>query len=306
MPNNCYSSKDLASFRGQLRRDIADYIQSRSHGNIKYFDISEKHLHQESSQQNYPTNIKKLLSYMGKEELHLIIKLISIVESEETPHVMRDKIANIYKEMPKYFSFFFPIVNLSYKIQTLLVKYPREKILEIELENQDDFINSCNTKIKILTSEYQKNVQICENFSQKIQQLSTAESLDKTDILQQLNTEKLQCKEYRKIVTQQQNHLILLKQQNQTMLTENQLLKTEINTLSNLNQHLQDELKKLQHSYKELHQSYESCPIKTLNDLQQFKNSIVEEVIKQLNTNENAAVNLSKQPQGASLFTHNA
>lgn len=296
------STKDLTIFREQLRCAIASYVQSRTKKQIKYLQLREKVTQNTGSIQQSSPDSEKLNAYFGLREYQYLSRLIIATEHEVMPHDLRDKVMRIYQEMPKYFSFLFPIVDLSNKIDEVLVKFPRERLLEIELSEQKEQVQSCNTKIRHLTEEYHKSVKVCESLSQKIKAISSVENCEKVEINQQLQSAKSQCNEYDKVILEQQKNLLVLEQQNKNFAVENQTLTQQIEKLLKANQQLQESLQKLQTSYNNLRSNYESCPIKNKEDLEQFKQEILKEIYQRMPHSGAQEKNKSNIPQGPKLF----
>lgn len=298
-----YSTKNLVSFQVQLRKAIADYVQVRTKEKIKYLALVEQITQKSGLIQQASSDSALFSTHFGVKEYQYLSRLIIVTEREILSPDIRDKVTLIYREMPKYFSFFFPIVDLSDKIAELLTKYPREQLLEIELEEQRKQVQFCNNQIKNLTQSYQESVKHGESLLQKIKEISSVEKLEKVELVRQLNSVKFQCGEYQKILRQQQKNLLALEQQNQKLVTENQTLTQQVEKLLEINQYLQKSLKELQSSYNELHLNYESCPIKNQQDLEQFKQEVLQEITQRISLAKTSEENSTNTSGKIGLFS---
>ena len=276
------SVKNLAVFREQCRRAIAAYVHERSRGHIKYLTLTDHLLKRQGSIQQGASNAVATQTYFSKEEFETVSRLIVATECEISQHDARDKIHSIYRTMPKLFSFFFPLVTLSDRLSEILAKYPREKLLEIELEDQREQMQSCDTKIRHLTEEYGNSVKLCESLSEKVKEISSVDRLEKLDLKQRLESAQLQCQQYQQSLLKQQQNALLLGQQNQKLIQENHTLTQQVEKLLKTNQQLQESLQTIQISYKDLKLKYDACPIKSQDDLSQLKEEILEEMVQRL------------------------
>ena len=277
---------DLASFREQLRKDIAGYIHERSQGKMNYSTCEEMVF----SKQNLVINHQERKAHpltklpFGSEETGYLEHLIVVIEKVDISYDLRDRVNTIYQSMPKYFSFFYPIVLLSDRLKVTLIKYPRERLMELELEKNREHQLHCDVKIKNVTEEYQKALKLYEGLSDKIGEFSTVENLEKEELSRQLVSAQTQRDEFRKQILLQEKKIVSLEKDKLSLYWKNKDQKQVIDLLEQDNQKLQKQLKQLQSSYESLFQKFEQSPIKTEEDLEKFSQQIVGEVVKKLNT----------------------